>query len=148
MRKIKYSGQLFLFQRCLIWPNYCGISMAWKIYKIKDKFFGKFSIKGSPSVSHPLSSTDTSEDSKLVHRQKRPKVDTLFSPLFSDASERRVWLSAESKIRVHFWTFSPLSVNAPVQHKGATPFQHPKSLSSTSKTPSGQLTSQLDTNNS
>ena len=33
--------------------------------------------------------TDTGEDSKLVHRRKRPKVDTLFSSL-SDASERRV----------------------------------------------------------
>ena len=42
--------------------------------------------------------TDTGEDSKLVHRRKRPKVDTIFSSLFSDASERRVWLSAESKI--------------------------------------------------
>ena len=26
--------------------------------------------------------TDTGEDSKLVHRRKRPKVDTLFSSLF------------------------------------------------------------------
>ena len=34
--------------------------------------------------------TDTGGDSKLVHRRKRPKVDTLFSSLFSDASERRV----------------------------------------------------------
>ena len=34
--------------------------------------------------------TDTGEDSKLVHRRKRPKMDTLFSSLFSDASERRV----------------------------------------------------------
>ena len=34
--------------------------------------------------------TDTGEDSKLVHRRKRPKVDTLFSYLFLDASERRV----------------------------------------------------------
>ena len=42
--------------------------------------------------------TETGEDSKLVHRRKRPKVDTLFSSLFFDASERRVWLSAESKI--------------------------------------------------
>ena len=39
--------------------------------------------------------TDTGEDSRLVHRQKRPKEDMLF---FSDASERRVWLNAESKI--------------------------------------------------
>ena len=42
--------------------------------------------------------TDTGEDSKLVHRRKRPKLDTLFSSLFPDGSERRVWLSAESKI--------------------------------------------------
>ena len=34
--------------------------------------------------------TDTGEDSKLVHMRKRPKVDTLFSTLFFDASERRV----------------------------------------------------------
>ena len=38
--------------------------------------------------------TDTGEDSKLVHKRKRRKVDTLFSSLFSDASERRIWLSA------------------------------------------------------
>ena len=42
--------------------------------------------------------TDTGEDSKLVNRRKRSKVDTLFSSLFFDASERRVWLSAKSKI--------------------------------------------------
>ena len=42
--------------------------------------------------------TDAGEDSKLVHRRKRPKVDTLFRSLFSDASERRVRFSAESKI--------------------------------------------------
>ena len=34
--------------------------------------------------------TYTGADSKLVHRRKRPKVDTLFSSIFSDASERRV----------------------------------------------------------
>ena len=34
--------------------------------------------------------TDTGEDSKFVHIRKRPKVDTLFSSLFSDVSERRV----------------------------------------------------------
>ena len=33
---------------------------------------------------------DTGEDSKLDHRRKRPKVDTLFSSLFFDASERQV----------------------------------------------------------
>ena len=42
--------------------------------------------------------TDTDKSSKLVHRRKRTKVDTLFSSLFLDASERRVWLSTESKI--------------------------------------------------
>ena len=34
--------------------------------------------------------TDSGEDSRLVHRRKGPKVDTLFSSFFSDASERRV----------------------------------------------------------
>ena len=37
-----------------------------------------------------LNLTDTGEDSKLVHRRKRPKMDTLYSSLFSNASERRV----------------------------------------------------------
>ena len=43
-------------------------------------------------------SCDTGGNSKLAHRRKRPKMDAVFSALFSDASERRVWLSAESKI--------------------------------------------------
>ena len=43
--------------------------------------------------------TDTGEDSKLVHRRKRPKVETHFFSFF-DAFERRVWLSAESKMLV------------------------------------------------
>ena len=34
--------------------------------------------------------TDTGEDARLVHRRKSPKVDTLFSSLFFEASERRV----------------------------------------------------------
>ena len=34
--------------------------------------------------------TDTDKDSKLVQRRQPPKVDTLFSSLFSDASERPV----------------------------------------------------------
>ena len=42
--------------------------------------------------------TDTGQDSKLVRRLKRPKTDTLFSSLFWDAFERRVWLNAELKI--------------------------------------------------
>ena len=50
------------------------------------------------SFAYVYSLTDTGEDSRLVNRRKRPKVDTLFSSLFSEASERRVWLSAESKI--------------------------------------------------
>ena len=55
--------------------------------------------------------TDTGEDSKLVHRRKRPKVDPLFSSLFSrrvratSMTQRRV-----ENTRVHFWTFSPVSV--------------------------------------
>ena len=53
-----------------------------------------FKIKINPC----LSLTDTDEDSKLVQRRKRPNVDTLFSSLFFDASERRVWVSTESEI--------------------------------------------------
>ena len=37
------------------------------------------SVVNSDFMSHL---TDTGEDSKLVHRRKRPKVDTLFSCLF------------------------------------------------------------------
>ena len=42
--------------------------------------------------------TDTGEDSKLVHRRKRPKVDTLFSSLFF------------RRVRAMSMTFSPVSV--------------------------------------
>ena len=55
--------------------------------------------------------TDTGEDSKLVHLRKRPKVDMLFSSLFfrsvraTSMTQRRV-----ENTRVHFWTFSPVSV--------------------------------------
>ena len=47
----------------------------------------------------------------MVHRRKRPKVDPLFSSLFS----RRVRAKSMpqrpvGKTRVHFWTFSPVSV--------------------------------------
>ena len=54
----------------------------------KERFFylkkiGKKFIKNSKIFTL----TDTGEDSKLVHRRKRPKVDTLFSILFSDAPE-------------------------------------------------------------
>ena len=62
--------------------------------------------KKENKIKAPL--TDTGKDSKLVHRRKRPKVDTLFSSLFSDASERRVWPSAESKILAS--TFRRLSL--------------------------------------
>ena len=55
-------------------------------------------MKASDPESEKGVLTDTGEDSKLVHRRKRPKVETLFSSLFSDACERRVWLIAESKI--------------------------------------------------
>ena len=55
--------------------------------------------------------TDTGEDSKLVNRRKRPKVDTLFSSLFfrrvlaTSMTQRRV-----ENTRVQFRTFSPVSV--------------------------------------
>ena len=60
-----------------------------------------------------LNLTDTGEDSKLVHRRKRPKVDTIFSsPFFglvrpTSMTQRRVENSC-----VHFWTFSSVSVKS------------------------------------
>ena len=82
----------------------------------KTSVFLQLSCQVSFSISYAkfnmrMNLTDTAEDSKLVHRRKRPKLDALFSSLFSDVSERRVWLSIESKnTRVHFSTFSPVSV--------------------------------------
>ena len=68
--------------------------------------------------------TDTGEDSKLVHRRKRPKVDTLFSALFSDASERRVWLSIESKILAStFGRFRLYRLNNSAESKFALKFK-------------------------
>ena len=60
----------------------------------QDEFtVGVLNFENSEKVIRIISRTDltdTGEDSKLVHRRKRPKVDTLFSSLFSDAFERRV----------------------------------------------------------
>ena len=70
--------------------------------KNKNNFYSRFKFK---------SLTDTGGDTKLVHRRKRPKVDTLFSSLFyrrfraTSMTQRRV-----ENTRVHFWTFSPVSV--------------------------------------
>ena len=41
--------------------------------------------------------TDTGEDSKLVHRRKRPKVDTLFSSLFFPTRPSDEYDSAQSR---------------------------------------------------
>ena len=46
-----------------------------RFYEIADHNLRFFSAQFSAL-------TDTGEDSKLVHRRKRPKVDTLFSTLF------------------------------------------------------------------
>ena len=70
------------------------------------------SLNGSLLKVHSKSFlTVTGEDSKLVYRRKRPKVDTLFYSLFfrrvraTSMTQRRV-----ENTRVHFWTFSPVSV--------------------------------------
>ena len=55
--------------------------------------------------------TDTGEVSKLVHRQKRPKVDTLFSSLFQTRSSDEYDSARVENIRVHFGANSPVSVN-------------------------------------
>ena len=78
-----------------------------KIYILKT--FNEKNLLNSKSCSKSL--TDKGEVSKLVYRRKRPKVDTLFSSLFfrrvpaTSMTQRRV-----ENTRVHFWTFSPVSV--------------------------------------
>ena len=70
-------------------------------WRTQSKYRFRSQVFQSPNVSNHsknLSLTDTGDDSKLVHRWKRPKMDTLFSSLFSAASQRRVWLRAELKI--------------------------------------------------
>ena len=60
--------------------------------------------------------TDTSEDAKLVHRRVCPKVDaSIFFSFFrrfraTSMTQRRV-----ENARVHFWTFSPVSVKMKVR---------------------------------
>ena len=59
-------------------------------------------------VYQPL--TDKGEDSELVHKRTRPKVDAIFFPFFrrvlaTSMTQRRV-----ENTRVYFWTFSLVSV--------------------------------------
>ena len=70
----------------------------------REIFFGKY-VKEIPVL------TDTDEDSKLVHRRKRPKVDTLFSSFFRRVRARSMTQRRVENTRVHFWTFSAVSVN-------------------------------------
>ena len=61
--------------------------------------------------------TDTGAGSKLVHRRKRPKVDASIFLLFF----RHVRATSRTRRRVentgvHFWTFSPVSVNDQVYY--------------------------------
>ena len=70
------------------WSNLVHFTFGDNCSKIGDRIPGKNSYL-----------TDTSEDSKLVHRRICAKVSTWIST----ASERRVWLSAESKIHSTLW---------------------------------------------
>ena len=54
--------------------------------------------------------TNSGEDSKLFHRQKRPKVDTLFSSFFRRVRATSMTQRRVENTRVHFWTNSPVSV--------------------------------------
>ena len=55
--------------------------------------------------------TDTGKDSKLVHRQKRPKVDAIiFLSFFRRGRATSMTQSRVENTRVHFWTFSPVPV--------------------------------------
>ena len=52
------------------------------------------------------------EDSKLIHRQKRPKVDpSIFFSFFRRVRATSMTQRRVENTRVHFWTFSPVSVN-------------------------------------
>ena len=70
--------------------------------------------------------TDTGEDSKLVHRRKRPKVDSsIFDSALShtrrsDASEKKEENSVSTFGRFRMWTSfesSPVSVNNKIYFK-------------------------------
>ena len=57
--------------------------------------------------------TDTGEDSKLVHRRKRQKMDTLFSSLsFRSVQATSMTQRRVENICVHFGANSPVSVNS------------------------------------
>ena len=82
-----------------IFANYWNFDFwLFRFLQLSQKIINKNEHISKSLIFLKMRLTDTGEDSKLVHRWKRPKVDTLFSSLFYDASERRVWLSAESKI--------------------------------------------------
>ena len=60
--------------------------------------------------------TDTGEDSKLIQKRKRSKVNAA-PPRYFLLFFRRVWATSMTQRRVentpvHFWTFSPVSVKA------------------------------------
>ena len=79
-------------------PNAVGMAVA-RTYGFELDFRETLFLSQLHDFSF-LFLTDTGEDSKLVNRRQRSKVNAAppFSSLFIDASERRVWLSAESKI--------------------------------------------------
>ena len=53
--------------------------------------------------------TDTGEDSKFVHRRKRPKVDaSIFLLFFRRVRATSMTQHRVENTRVHFWTFSPV----------------------------------------
>ena len=55
--------------------------------------------------------TDIGEDSKLVHRRKRQKVDAgIFFSFFRRVRATSMTQCRVENTRVHFWTFSPVSV--------------------------------------
>ena len=94
--------------------------------KISGRFFDSASHKIDYIVysfrkDNPpaLKLTNTGEDSKLVHRRIWPKVDALFSSFFAtrpSMTQRRMTQRRVENIRVHFWTFSPVSVNRKKKH--------------------------------
>ena len=98
------SPDVFFYKFDSFWMklkhNFVGIEMLLRFSRHRSlcflsNFYKYLKISDSKNINDL---TDTGEDSKLVHRRKRSKVDASIFFFFSETSERRVWLSAESKI--------------------------------------------------
>ena len=90
-------------------PKYCSKAVSWPIVFFCKNAENLCTVsrschewRVSSKLNFGFCLTDKGEDSRLVHRRKRSKEKAApsryFLLFFAEASERRVWLSAESKI--------------------------------------------------